>query len=248
MVRLNVKEVSKLYGHEDRVIEVLRDVSFKIKGRQAVALVGPNGCGKTTLAKIICGLETPSKGKVEIDGEELKGPDERIMMVFSKLNLLPWKTVEENIELGIWHLPATQRKRKVREYIDLVGLEGFEDFYPRDLSTGMAIRVELARALVREPEVLILDDIFGGLDPLTGNNLRNEVLRFYWSKKRKPHILIIITNNIEEAVYMSDVVFVMSPRPGTIKKEVDIELDHPRDVRSKKFRKYVDKITSVIME
>jgi ABC-type nitrate/sulfonate/bicarbonate transport system ATPase subunit len=248
MVKLKVKDVNKIYVHGDKQIEVLKNINIKIKGRQAMAIVGPSGCGKTTLARIICGLEKPTSGEVLVDGKKLEEPSEQIMMVFSKLNLLPWKTVEENIELGIWHLPETQRKRKVREYIDLVGLEGFEDFYPKDLSTGMAIRAELARALVREPDILILDDVFGGLDPLTANNLRNEVLRFYWSRRRKPHILIIITNNIEEAVFMADLVLVMSQRPGTIKKEVDIELERPRNIRSKTFYKYVDKITAIITE
>ncbi len=249
MTKIKVKHLFKTYQTDDgREFEALHDVHFSIKGHEAVSLVGPSGCGKTTLARIMAGLDIPTSGVVKLNGNVLTKPTDKIMMVFSRLNLLPWKTVEENIELGVWKLPKNQRKRKVREYIDLVGLEGFEDFYPRDLSTGMALRAELARALVREPEVLILDDVFGGLDPLTANNLRNEILRFYLDERRKPNILFNITNNIDEAVFMSDRVLIMTARPGHIKKEVFIELDHPRRYKNKKFYKYVDKITSLITE
>ncbi len=248
MTELVIEGVKKNYETNEGTLEVLRDVTMHVSGKKVVAIVGPSGCGKTTLARIIAGLEEKDEGKVMLNGQEINTPVKDIMVVFSSLNLLPWKTVEENIEMGVWYLPTKQRRRKVTEYIKLVGLEGFEEFYPKELSTSLAIRVELARALARESSLLILDDAFSSLDPLSATNLRNELLRFFWKPKRKPDILLVITNNIDEAVYMADEVFIMSNRPAHIKTKVAITLHHPRRTRDDAFFELVDKITEIITE
>lgn len=246
MVKLMLKNISKTYQSDGKNIVAVEDISIKITRRESVAIVGPSGCGKTTLIRMIAGLEKPSSGQINFNGKPLTGPDPKIMMVFQNFALLPWKTIYENIELSVLNMPEDKRKEIVNKYIDLIGLQGFAMNYPRDLSGGMKQRVGIARALCREPDVLILDEAFASLDSLTARNLQSEILRYYQNRKMKPDVLMLVTHNISEAVYIADRVIVMSQRPGHIKADLKIELDKPKNMRDKKFQDYVDEITSLI--
>lgn len=243
---LVLKDVCKKYAVEANDIVALKDVSFTVRKRESIALVGPSGCGKTTLIRMICGLEQATSGSIKFEGKEVKEPTSRIMMVFQSFAIFPWKTVQENVELALMDKPPAERKAIATKFIDLVGLDGFENSYPRELSGGMKQRVGMARAISSEPDILVLDEPFSALDALTANNLRNEVLRFYLSKKHKPDVLLMVTHSIEEAVYMSSRVIVFSRRPGQIVADIKIDLPFPRDKRDPKFYGYVDQITSLI--
>jgi NitT/TauT family transport system ATP-binding protein len=243
---LTLKHLTKSYPVDDNVLTALEDVSFSVKKRESVALVGPSGCGKTTLIRMICGLEQPTGGSVLYQGKPIVEPNRKIMMIFQTFAILPWKTVQENVEFALLDKPKEQRAEIARHFIDLVGLDGFEASYPRELSGGMKQRVGIARAISTEPDVLLLDEPFSALDALTANNLRNEVLRFYLSRKHKPDVLIMVTHSIEEAVYMCNRVVVLSKRPGRIVADIKIDLPFPRDRRDPRFYQYVDQITTLI--
>ncbi len=246
---LKVNHVYKEYFIENKSIKALEDINFKIGNKGSIALVGPSGSGKSTLAKIIAGLEKPTKGTVVYNGKKIKEPNKEIMLVFQNPTLLPWKTVLENVELAVLDKPKEEREEIALKYIDLVGLDGFEDSYPINLSGGMKPRVELARALCREPDILIMDEPFSSLDPLTANNLRNEIYKLYKSKEKIFDVLILITHNIEEAVFMGDRVLVLSERPGKIKADIKIRLKkEKRNIKDDDFYKYVDKITTLITQ
>ncbi|MFN7991426.1 MAG: ABC transporter ATP-binding protein [Candidatus Micrarchaeia archaeon] len=245
-IELILKDVSKRYSVEGNEITALDSISFSVKKRESVALVGPSGCGKTTLIRMICGLEQPSSGSVLFHGRPITEPTRKIMMIFQSFAILPWKTVQENVELALLDKAKAERSGRARRFIDLVGLDGFEASYPRELSGGMKQRVGIARAICTEPDVLLLDEPFSALDALTANNLRNEVLRFYLSKKHKPDVLLLVTHSIEEAVYMCNRVIVLSKRPAHIVADISIDLPFPRNIRDKRFYEYVDRITTLI--
>ncbi|MFA5077410.1 MAG: ABC transporter ATP-binding protein [Candidatus Micrarchaeia archaeon] len=245
-MELRLKDVSKTYVVEGKVIPAIEDISLKITKRESIAVVGPSGCGKTTLLRIIAGLEKPTAGGLFFHGKPIAGPDPRIMMVFQNFALLPWKSVRENVELALITRPPEERRNLALKYLAAVGLNGFEDNYPRDLSSGMKQRVGIARALCREPDILVLDEPFASLDPLTARNLQNEILRYYQNRKMKPDVFLLITHNVQEAVYMADRIIVLSQRPGHIKADLRIDLEKPKDMRSRKFQDYVDEITSLI--
>jgi NitT/TauT family transport system ATP-binding protein len=246
VTQLVLKGVSKKYALEGKEVPALEGVSFSVRRRESIALVGPSGCGKTTLIRTIAGLEQPSGGEIYLQGKLVTSPNPKIMMIFQSFAILPWKTVQENVEMALLDKPAAERQETARRFIDLVGLDGFEGSYPKELSGGMKQRVGIARAISRQPDILLLDEPFSALDALTANNLRNEVIRFYLSRKHKPDILILVTHTIEEAVYMSNRVIVLSKRPGRVIADIKIDLPFPRDRRDPKFYEYVDKITSLI--
>lgn len=248
MVELRLKKISKEYFVDEKKIVTLKDITMKITKRESVAIVGPSGCGKTTLIRIIAGLEKPTSGELFFQGKPLIQPNPKIMMVFQNFALLPWKTVLENVELSLIGLEKSEKeiRETALKNIDLVGLSGFTENYPRELSSGMKQRVGIARALCREPNILILDDPFGALDPLTTRSLQNEILRHYRNKRLKPDVLLLITHNIQEAVYMADRVIVLSQRPSYIKADMKIKLKEPKSMRDKHFQDYVDTITSLI--
>lgn len=246
MVELRLKGISKKYIVEGKEITSLEGIEFKITKRESIAIVGPSGCGKTTLIRIIAGLEKPTEGKIYFQGKLLTEPDPHIMMIFQNFALLPWKTVFENVELGLLNIAENQRKEIVNKYLKVVGMDGFAENYPRNLSSGGKQRVGIARAICREPNILIMDEPFGSLDPLTARNLQNEILRYYYDKKLKPDILMLITHNIQEAVYMADRIIVMGQKPGHIKADMKIEIERPKNMHNKRFQDYVDEITSLI--
>lgn len=245
---LDVKNVSKEFNFRGRKVPILKDVSFSVHENEFLSIVGPSGCGKSTLLRIIMGLVPPDKGEVIYKGEKVQSVNPHMSMVFQSFALLPWLNVLENVELGLeaQGIPKKQRQDKALKIIQEVGLEGFEDAYPKELSGGMKQRVGLARALVTDPEILLMDEPFSSLDPLTAEGLREEILRLWSDRFTSPEIVIIVTHNVEEAVYLSDRVIVLSHRPGTIVAEFNIDLMRPRDKRSQRLYELVDRITSLI--
>jgi NitT/TauT family transport system ATP-binding protein len=249
---LELKRVTKEYnsGRRGRMLPILQNVNMSINKNEFVSIVGPSGSGKSTLLRIIMGLEAPSSGKVFFKGEEFpSGKVNPFMaMVFQSFGLFPWLTVLENVEFGLesLHILKEKRREKSIQIIQEVGLDGFEDAYPRELSGGMKQRVGIARALVTDPEILLMDEPFSALDPLTAESLREEILKVWNNKFTTPEVIIMVTHNIEEAVYLSDKVLIMSKRPGTILHELQIDMPRPREKRDKLLYDYVDRITTMI--
>jgi NitT/TauT family transport system ATP-binding protein len=249
---LELKGVTKEYnsGRGGRMLPILQNVNISINKNEFVSIVGPSGSGKSTLLRIIMGLESPSSGKVFFKGEEfLPGRVNPFMaMVFQSFGLFPWLTVLENVEFGLesLHILKEKRREKSIQIIQEVGLDGFEDAYPRELSGGMKQRVGIARALVTDPEILLMDEPFSALDPLTAESLREEILKVWNNKFTTPEVVIMVTHNIEEAVYLSDKILIMSKRPGTILHELQIDMPRPREKRDKLLYDYVDRITTMI--
>ncbi|MEM2955096.1 MAG: ABC transporter ATP-binding protein [Nitrososphaerales archaeon] len=245
---LDVRNVNKEFNLHGRKVPILKDVSFSIHENEFLSIVGPSGCGKSTLLRIILGLVPPDKGEIIYKGERIQSVNPHMSMVFQSFALLPWLNVIENVELGLeaQGIPKEQRQRRALKIIQEVGLEGFEDAYPRELSGGMKQRVGLARALVTDPEILLMDEPFSSLDPLIAEGLREEILKLWSDKSTSPEIVIMVTHNVEEAVYLSDRVIVLSHRPGTVLSEFDIDLQRPRNKRGQELYELVDKITSLI--
>jgi sulfonate transport system ATP-binding protein len=223
---LQVRSVSKTFGSNGSSLAVLRDINLSISDGEFVCIVGGSGCGKTTLLRVIAGLESNYSGNVFLGGSPIQGPGLDRGLVFQEHRLLPWLTVEQNIAFGISNLPASEKTEHVRHYVELVGLKGFEHSYPHQLSGGMAQRVAIARALAGHPKLLLLDEPFGALDALTRIRMQQELLRI-WSVQRTT--MILVTHDIDEAIYLADRIVIMSPRPGTIKRVIDVHLLRPRD-------------------
>ncbi|HWR39159.1 MAG TPA: ABC transporter ATP-binding protein [Patescibacteria group bacterium] len=223
---LVIKNLAKFYVNENGNMPVLEDISLCVKAQEFVVVVGASGCGKSTLLRIICGLDTDYRGAVALRGKKISGPGLDRGIVFQEHRLLPWLRVEGNLEYALQSGAAAQNKRLIAEKLALVGLSGFEKAYPAQLSGGMAQRVAIARALVNQPDILLLDEPFGALDALTRLKMQQEILRI-WEKEKTT--MIMVTHDIEEAVYLGSRVIVMSDRPGTIKKEFAVDLPHPRN-------------------
>lgn len=225
---LGIKSLYKTYAVNDQVLSVLEDINLQIESGEFVSIVGSSGCGKSTLLRLIIGLEEDYKGEIELDGQRVRGTSLDRGIVFQEHRLFPWLTVEQNIGVGLLnsHLTEGQRRHAVREHIALVGLQGFESAYPYQLSGGMSQRVAIARALVNRPEILLLDEPFGALDAMTRAHLQIELKRIWQSEGIT---MILVTHDVEEAVYLGDRVVVMDPRPGRIRKIIPIELAHPRE-------------------
>lgn len=224
---LTADHVSHTFATDNGGLPVLRDVSLTLGADEFVCLVGPSGCGKSTLLRALSGLLIPSAGTVTIEGEAISRPHPKIGHVFQQANLMPWRTVEENIALPLemQRLSASDRADRTRRLIELVGLAGFEESFPAELSGGMAQRVAIARALIQQPDVLLLDEPFGALDALTRDQLGEELLRI-WQTSRSA--VLMVTHSIPEAVMLSDRVLVMSPRPGHLEVAFPIDLPRPR--------------------
>jgi len=243
----NITKSFPMRGREE--LSVLEDINLKIKEGEFVSILGPSGAGKSTLLRILAGLSSPTKGEVLYHGISLKSiSNPRIGVVFQTFALFPWLTVFENVELGLKSLKLPERESKERclKVIDLVGLDGFEEAYPKELSGGMRQRVGIARALVIEPEVLFMDEPFSSLDVLTAENLRGELITL-WSEGKLPiKSIIFVTHNIEEAVFMSDRAVILSHNPGRVKADLSIELSHIRDKNSRDFKFIVDEIYNIL--
>ncbi len=229
-------------------VTVLQDVSFKAREGEFIAIVGPSGAGKSTILRIINGLLRPSEGHVLYKGKPLTSTNLEAAMVFQSFALLPWLTVAENIELGLEPrgLDVAMQRKRAAMYIAKVGLEGYEEAYPRELSGGMKQRVGLARALAVEPEILLMDEPFSSLDALTSINLRDELLDIWADRDFPVNTVVMVTHLIEEAIELADRVLVLSSKPGQIAGDLTIDLPRPRRKRDKAFSEYVDKIFSLI--
>ncbi|WP_188595986.1 ABC transporter ATP-binding protein [Thermocladium modestius] len=227
---------------------VLRGVSFDAGENQFVSIIAPSGTGKTTLLKIISGLVKPDEGRVLLMGEEVTGPTPLISMIYQDFALYPWLTAVQNVELALLHkrLPREERRRRAQSMLELVGLGGFEDYYPREMSGGMRQRVAIARALVAEPVVLLMDEPFASLDAITAEGLRREVLDIVFSRESTVKSVIMVSHNIEEVVELSDKVVILGGRPATVVAQVPIELPRPRSSRDPTFNEVVDRLYSVI--
>lgn len=227
---------------------VLEDVNFKLCTGEIVALLGKSGSGKSTLLRIIAGLVAPSSGKVSYRGQAVTGPVAGIAMVFQSFALMPWLTVLENVELGLeaQGVHRDERRRRAIEAIDIIGLDGFESAFPRELSGGMRQRVGFARALVINPDVLLMDEPFSALDVLTAENLKSDLLELWQQKKTNTNGILLVTHNIEEAATLADRIIIFGSDPGYIREELHVSLPQPRDPASPEFRALVDKIYTVM--
>ena len=225
---LQIDHLSKQYEVKGAPLPVLDDITLTVNPGEFVSIVGSSGCGKSTLLRLIVGLEDDYRGEVRLDGQRIVGTSLNRGIVFQEHRLFPWLTVSQNIALGLLNSRFTEEEKatSVREHIALVGLQGFETAYPHQLSGGMSQRVAIARALVNRPEVLLLDEPFGALDALTRAHLQQELHRIW---QAEGITMILVTHDVEEAVYLGDKVVVMEPRPGRIRRIVPVELAHPRD-------------------
>jgi ABC-type nitrate/sulfonate/bicarbonate transport system ATPase subunit len=220
-------------------LQVLDGVDLDVAPGEFVCLLGPSGCGKSTLLNVVAGFLAPSRGTVRIDGVEVDGPSARRIFVFQERGVFPWLTVEENIAFGLQALAPAERRARVAHWIARVGLAGFERAYPHEISGGMKQRVEVARALAVDPDVLFLDEPFGALDSITRLQLRQELLRLWEAEKKT---VLFVTHDIEESVQLADRVVVISQRPGTIRRMVPIDIPHPRDLSSPRYLELRDGI------
>lgn len=221
--------IYKTYPSKEGEVRALRDVSLTISDGEFVSLVGPSGCGKTTLLRILGGLLPADQGEVRIDGAVLTQPRREIGYVFQDPTLMPWRTVVRNVTLPLEVQGKNGRRHQQRamELLGLVGLLGFENLHPHELSGGMQQRVAIARALVHEPSILLMDEPFGSLDAITRNQMNQELLRI-WQATGKT--ILMVTHTLQEAVFLADRVLIMSPRPGHIQTAVEVALPRPRDV------------------
>lgn len=227
---------------------VLEDVNFKLQEGEIVALLGKSGSGKSTLLRIIAGLVRPSSGKVTYRGRPVTGPVSGIAMVFQSFALMPWLTVLENVELGLeaQGVGREERRRRAIEAIDTIGLDGFESAFPKELSGGMRQRVGFARALVINPDVLLMDEPFSALDVLTAENLKSDLLELWHEKKTNTNGILLVTHNIEEAATLADRIIIFGSDPGYIRAELQVTMKQPRATETPEFRALVDKIYTLM--
>ena len=230
--KLSAEHVSMAFNRDGKTTNVLRDINLQVAPGEFLCILGPSGCGKSTLLNTMGGFLSPSGGTIKIDGQLVTGPDPRRIFVFQERGVFPWLTVEGNIAFGLSKLSRSERQQRIAHYVKLVGLEGFEKAYPAELSGGMKQRLEVARALAVNPDMLLLDEPFGALDSITRLTMRRELLRI-WEAER--NTIIFVTHDIEEAVQLADRVAVMSDRPATIQRVVEIDIPHPRDLSSPRY-------------
>jgi ABC-type nitrate/sulfonate/bicarbonate transport system ATPase subunit len=226
--KIHVQNVHKEFPTDKGRLEVIADLDIKVGDGEFVAIVGPSGCGKTTLMNIIAGFLPPDSGSVLVDGQVRNGPSAKGILITQQGSVFPWLTVRQNLLFG---LPEAmpEREKLAAEYAHLVGLEGFENNYPHELSGGMLKRCEIARALVVKPEILYMDEPFSALDALMSLRMQNELLRIL---QKERHTVMLITHDVEEAIHLADRVLVLSPRPARIQASFDVTLPHPRRVSS----------------
>ena len=229
---LEIRNLSKSFIVDNSPLQILNNIDLIVPSGSFVTIVGSSGCGKTTLLRIMLGLENHYTGEALIDGKQISGPGSDRGIVFQDHRLLPWLTVGENVAFGLDKLKRKEKKLLVDEHMNLVGLNGFESAYPSQLSGGMAQRVAIARALASKPEILLLDEPLGALDALTRMYMQQELERLWLLEKIS---MIMVTHDIDEAIYLSDKVVIMSSRPGIIKKIIDVPLSRPRDRASSDF-------------
>src|ERR1700716_2195939 len=247
---VGVENVSKSFtsaaGDELRVLD---DITLQLRAGEIVALLGRSGSGKSTLLRTIAGLIAPTTGTVRYRGTQLNGANPGTAMVFQSFALMPWLTVQDNVELGLaaQGVPPAQRREQALRAIDLIGLDGFESAYPKELSGGMRQRVGFARALVVEPDVLLMDEPFSALDVLTAENLRGELLALWQTHDFPLKTILMVTHNIEEAVLLADRVVILGSNPGRIRRTLGVGMQRPRDRREPDFEALVDQIYGIMI-
>lgn len=223
---LELKGVNRVYKDEQNETIALSDVNLQIEKGEFVSIIGSSGCGKTTLLRLIAGLDHPQSGEIKLNGEPILGPDPKRGYVFQNGGLFEWLTVEKNIAAGLKarHVYA-EKKHLISPLIKIMGLQGFEKVYPHQISGGMAQRVAIARSLINEPEVLLLDEPMGALDNFTRADLQDHILSI---RKETDATMILVTHDVDEALYLSDRIVIMTPRPGKISEIIDVKMPHPR--------------------
>ncbi|HXM73875.1 MAG TPA: ABC transporter ATP-binding protein [Chthoniobacterales bacterium] len=224
-------------------IDVLENVNASVAHGEFVCLVGPSGCGKSTLLNIVAGFLDATSGEVLVEREPVAGPDPRRIFVFQENGVFPWLNVRENVGFSLQKRRPAERDQIIARYIDMVGLAGFENAYPHELSGGMRQRVEIARALAANPDIIYMDEPFGALDFLTRLKMRADLVRIWQSEKKT---ILFVTHDIEEAVQLADRVLIMTPRPGTIQEVVDVDLPRPRHLDSPGYLEKRDRIFQVM--
>ncbi|MFZ0613436.1 MAG: ABC transporter ATP-binding protein [Desulfobacterales bacterium] len=242
---LEISGLKKFYpatAPEDTV-QVFDQIDCRVEQGEFLTIVGPSGCGKTTLLRMIAGLEEISAGEIRLNGEHLNGCNEKVGLVFQEYALFPWRKLRQNIEVGleIKGVPARERRAEAMKYIAAFGLEGFENKYPKELSGGMKQRVAIARTLITNPQIVLMDEPFGSLDSQTRNTMQNFLLKI-WAERKDT--ILFVTHNVDEAVYLSDRIAVLSPRPAKILKVFDVTLERPRERTSRE----VNRIRRDILE
>ena len=245
---LQLQNISQTYGSGQRMFTAVSDIVLTIKKGEFVALLGPSGCGKSTLLRIITGLQLPSAGNVLYKGKKLNGVDPHATIVFQTFALFPWLNVLENVEVALKAkgIPQKERTPKAVDALDRVGLDGFEMAYPRELSGGMRQKVGFARAMVVEPELLCLDEPFSALDVLSAETLRGELLELWTNGKIPTQAILMVSHNIEEAIFMADRIIVMDKNPGRIISDHIVGLPHPRQRKSSEFQVIVDRVYAIL--
>lgn len=243
--KLIIHDVNKSFIVNGQSVDVLKDINLEIEEGEFVVIVGHSGCGKSTLLKMIAGLETNDTGELSVDGKEISGPGMARGMIFQEHRLFPWLSIEKNVQLGLKGLSKEEKRKLSDQYLELVKLSEFKKAYPSQLSGGMSQRAAIARSLVSQPEILLLDEPFGALDALTKIELQEEMLKI---RERFHNTMIMVTHDIEEAVYLADRIVVMSARPGRIKDVIKVELGKYRDRGSTDFTYYKKKIFDYFFE
>jgi NitT/TauT family transport system ATP-binding protein len=241
--KLQVRNVSIAFERDGKNIPVLENIDLNISDGEFICLVGPSGCGKSTLLNVMGGFISPTSGSVIIDGEAVRGPHPRRILVFQDHGVFPWLTVEGNIEFGLSGLSSAERKERVAHYVQMVRLQGFEHSYPPDLSGGMKQRLQVARALAMNPDVLYLDEPFGALDAITRVMMRQELVRIWQAERRT---IIFVTHDVDEAVQLADRIVVLSSRPARVQDIHSIDIPHPRNISSARYLEHRDNLLKKI--
>jgi NitT/TauT family transport system ATP-binding protein len=242
-MKLRMDHVGMVFERDGTSVSVLEDINLDVSEGEFICLVGPSGAGKTTLLNVMGGFLSPTSGSITIDGQAVSGPDPRRILVFQERGVFPWLTVEGNIGFGLSKLPAAEREERIAHYVQMVRLQGFEHTYPSDLSGGMKQRLQVARALAVNPDILYLDEPFGALDSVTRLIMRGELLRIWQTERRT---IIFVTHDIDEAVQLADRVVVLSSRPAKIEDVLTIDIPHPRNISSPRYLELRDELLSKI--
>lgn len=243
---LKAEHLYKKFNIKDGEVTALNDINLDIHRGEFISIVGPSGCGKSTLLRIIMALEEKSEGYITIEDKDIISPSEKVSIMFQESRLFPWLTIEKNIEFVLPEsMPKVEKEELVKTHIHLVGLDGFEKALPNQLSGGMQQRVSIARALVTKPEILLLDEPFGALDAFTRMSLQNELLRIW---KEEHNTMILVTHDIDEAIFLSSRIIIMSARPGSIKDIIPVNLTHPRDRSNNSFLEIRKRILSRFLD
>jgi len=237
---LRIEHVDRIYTDDETEVEALSDVSLTVKKGELVSIIGASGCGKTTLLRMIAGLDRPQKGKLYLHDREITKPDPKRGYVFQQGGLFPWLTVEQNIGAGlkarhVWN----ENKDRIPEYISMTGLNGFEKAFPHQISGGMAQRVAIARALINDPEILLLDEPMGALDSFTRAALQDKIVEI---RLQTGTTMVLVTHDVDEAIYLSDRIVVMTPRPGRVSEIIEVPMSYPRQRNSGDFGKIRKKL------